>query len=1414
MNPYAVVEKSGNYLSQSFLLEIINSVSDPIFVKNRQHQWIFINNAFCQLAGYSSEELIGKSDYDFFSTEEADIFREKDELIFTSSVSSDSEGYFTEAEGKVYIVSIKKTLFNDESGNQFIISTIKKIKASENKQPKKEKLNSLALSVVKATSNLLNISDFDESFNATLAVLGSAADVEQVSMVAFNINKSTDNQLIKQHWGWSNSGIKTELDIFPRWHEMLSQGQIVVGSVNDFPDSEQEILNAANIGSILVIPIKAAENLWGYIRFDNCQKEHQWSDSELSILQATAENLGAAIFHHQLQEKFIKSNNFLQLVVDSIPQIIFWKDCNSVFLGCNQKLADIWGLSSVEEIAGKIDDDVSTSKEQSEWYRNWDKRVIESGLPELHIIENKQQTDGKQVWLDTNKIPLRDEEENVVGVLATIEDITERKQVEENLRKQEEFLRTIYDGVELGIVVYEVTENNTFHYFGINKAAELFSGYKSQQMIGKTPLEVLGEEYGGVIKKRNLDCVLKKQSVSLEEILKITDREIFLLTTLTPLLDEKGRVYRIISTSTDITAQKQAEETLRESEEKFHKLSTNVPGMLYKLKMYPDGSMSFPYVSPGSYDLLGIEAEKIQTESSLLISMIHREDYKTFEKSLNNSAETFEAFYWEGRLIKSEENIQWVKTESRPQKQLDGSIIWDGFLSDITHLKQTKQALQTAYKEMESLVLERTKELIWTNKALKAEIEERKNTEAVLKETEAKVQKLAANVPGMLYQFEVNPDGSMSFPYVSPGCYEISGLEADQIKANPNSLLSTAHPDDLKGFETSWAISTNNLQPWEHEGRIILASGKIKWVKSYSRPEKLENGTILWHGLILDITERKQAEKALLRSNAMLEAQQEAAIDGILVIDENQDILSCNQRFVELWQIPQSVIETGDEQQFLASMVDKFTNLGEFIHEVENLYNDAEKSFRDEIDLGDGRTFERYCAPVNSGQGEYFGRVWYFRDITERKEAEQSLLRTNSVLKAQQEASIDGILVVDEYRKSISYNQRFIDLWKIPDSVTETGQHEAVFASMLDKLENPEEFVSTLEYLFQHPDESRRNEIYLKEGKTLERYIASVMSFAGDNYGKIFYFRDITERKQAEAKLRQQTEELENALLQLQRTQVQLIQSEKMSSLGQLVAGIAHEINNPVNFIDANLTYAQEYFEDLLKLIKIYQNDSSDNSEAEEFIQEIEFVYLQEDLPNIMSSMKKGAKRIEDIVLSLRTFSRLDEAEFKTIDIHESIDSTLMFLQKSLEPKSERVAIVVTKDFNDLPLVECFAGKLNQVFLNIFNNAIDALEEAIKNEQFSKNEYPEIRILTKLIQQDIVQISIIDNGYGIPEENINKLFDPFFTTKPIGQGTGLGLSMSYQIIVEQHEGQLNCISTVGEGTEFQILIPVSCKINT
>ena len=312
------------------------------------------------------------------------------------------------------------------------------------------------------------------------------------------------------------------------------------------------------------------------------------------------------------------------------------------------------------------------------------------------------------------------------------------------------------------------------------------------------------------------------------------------------------------------------------------------------------------------------------------------------------------------------------------------------------------------------------------------------------------------------------------------------------------------------------------------------------------------------------------------------------------------------------------------------------------------------------------------------------------------------------------------------------------------------------------------------------------------------------------------------ERKQAESALkRSQTEirekaaELELTLAELRRNKAQLIQSEKMSSLGQLVAGIAHEINNPVNFIYGNVAHASDYIQELLRLLDLYQKHyPNPDPEIQAEAEAMELDFLIYDLPKLLSSMKVGAERIQKIVLSLRNFSRMDEAEVKPVNIHEGIDSTLLILQNRLKPKPNSSGIQVIKNYGNLPLVECYAGQLNQVFMNIITNAIDALEEKAnlsKHPELNAQEVSTIRIDTELSNSNWVIIKIADNGTGIPENIQWRLFDPFFTTKPVGSGTGLGLSISYQIVTETHGGQLQCNSCLGKGTEFLIQIPLSQK---
>ncbi|MDZ7962365.1 MAG: AAA family ATPase [Aulosira sp. DedQUE10] len=291
------------------------------------------------------------------------------------------------------------------------------------------------------------------------------------------------------------------------------------------------------------------------------------------------------------------------------------------------------------------------------------------------------------------------------------------------------------------------------------------------------------------------------------------------------------------------------------------------------------------------------------------------------------------------------------------------------------------------------------------------------------------------------------------------------------------------------------------------------------------------------------------------------------------------------------------------------------------------------------------------------------------------------------------------------------------------------------------------------------------------------------------------------------AQLNAQTQQLEAAFKNLQTAQSQLIQNEKMSALGQLVAGIAHEINNPISFIFGNLAPAKEYINDLIYVLQSYrQHYPNPTPQLQAQIADIELDFITLDLQKILQSMEIGAQRIRDIIISLRNFSRLDEAEIKAVDIHEGIDSTLMILQNLLQAKAERPEIVIIKKYGQIPVIECYAGQLNQVFFNLLMNAIDALDESSIQGQIT--DIPQIYIRTELCELDKIKVCIADNGIGISDSIKPYLFDPFFTTKQVGQGTGLGLSISYQIIVDKHQGKLECQSTPGEGAEFIITLSI------
>lgn len=436
----------------------------------------------------------------------------------------------------------------------------------------------------------------------------------------------------------------------------------------------------------------------------------------------------------------------------------------------------------------------------------------------------------------------------------------------------------------------------------------------------------------------------------------------------------------------------------------------------------------------------------------------------------------------------------------------------------------------------------------------------------------------------------------------------------------------------------------------------------------------------------------------------------------------------------------------------------------------------------------------------------------------DRRQAETALHQSEELFRTTFEQAAIGISFSTLSGRFTHFNQQWCEivgyeeeeLWELTTQDITHPDDAVLELELTEKLIAGEISDYSLEKRYIRPDRSivwvdlTASLIYSPSDEP--RYLISMMQNISDRK------QAEMERQRAEQQLQQKARDLETALRELQQTQTHLVQSEKMSSLGQLVAGVAHEINNPVNFIYGNLNYANDYIHDLLHLLQLYQEHCPIPPPAvQDVIAAIDLDFLIEDLPKLLVSMRVGAERIREIIASLRNFSRLDEAEFKTVDLHEGIDSTLMILQNRFKAQSSRPEIRLFKEYADLPPIQCYPGQLNQVFMNILTNAIDALEESLRlpDAPFATTgDIPSIWIRTRKVSPDHISISIQDNGLGIPPHTRDRLFDPFFTTKPVGKGTGLGMSISYQIITERHHGSLRCESELGQGAEFIITIPI------
>ncbi|GAB4282417.1 MAG: hypothetical protein Fur0025_11620 [Oscillatoriaceae cyanobacterium] len=738
------------------------------------------------------------------------------------------------------------------------------------------------------------------------------------------------------------------------------------------------------------------------------------------------------------------------------------------------------------------------------------------------------------------------------------------------------------------------------------------------------------------------------------------------------------------------------------------------------------------------------------------------------------------------------------------------------------------------------------------------EITARKLAEEALRESEQRYQTLARLSPVGIFQSDAQGNNT----YSSERWCEITGFT--QAEAMGQGWLKSLHPDDLEMIFNAWQQAIMNKTPFQCENRLLDRYGNSLWVLTQAIPELDDNGEVVGYvGTITDINDRKRAEQEAQRLLETLKEAQRIAHIGNWEFDAQTLTLTWSEEMFRIMGMePETTPPSYEEHLQIVHPDDRLF----YQRTLERAFT---RGTSYDIDLrllrpdGSVRWVNAKGEAIRNTAGKVVRLVGTAMDITERERTQQALRQSEAQLRSlftraqllnrlaaqiRQSLDLDAIL---QTAVTAIRNLLQIDLcvftwyrphaippsWEVyaeskrPDLPSIIGVYPIGEVNPLAQRVLNRELIRVDDAQTEPDPELRQCLLSLgyaaQLGLPFETNSGAIGTLSCIHFASARPWRDeevelltavqdqltiainqaelYQQSRTAAERATAKSEELEQTLRQLQRTQTQLIQAEKMSSLGQMVAGVAHEINNPVSFIYGNITHATEYVEQLLDLIDLYnQHYPQPAPDIQAAIEDLDLEFMREDFLKILDSMKSGANRISTIVKSLRTFSRLDEADIKEVDIHECLESTLLLLDNRIQSQNQPIHLI--KEYGTVPLYECYPSQLNQVFMNTINNAIDALE-SIKNDQTSREKI--IRITTEVIDGQKIAIHIADNGPGISPDVISRLFDPFFTTKPVGKGTGLGLSISYQIVVERHGGDLRCISAPGEGTEFIIELPLS-----
>ncbi len=1415
-------------------LSITNTLTVTL---DRQGRIVAFNQACEQSTGYSFREVRGRPIWELLLIpEEVEQFRTIFEHLLTgSSPEYQYNSYWVTKSGKRRQFTWSNSVFlNNKDEVEYIISTGTDITKHQPWAQELNQHNQRTQLLAKISLKIRQSLQLEDILQTTVTEVRNLLQADRV--LIYRLWPDGTGSGVTESVAPSCSSIlgqTFEAEVFPPdYHQLYASGRI--RAVEDIEEADVapclvEFLQQFEVKAKLVVPILLKEELWGLLVAHQCYRTRQWSSFEVELLKQLADQVSIALAQAQYQEHLEElvaqrtaeltrtlerleqevadrkrteealrqSEERWRSLVHNAPDIIFTCDREGKVLFINRTVP---GMTVEQAIGTSVYDYIPL--EHQETLRQSFEQVFLFGKP-VYYETVGMGANGTNCWYASRVGPLQHQGQ-VVAALVISTDITERKQAEALLHRREQEFRALVENSPDAIARFDRQLRHVY----VNPVVEQITGIPKQSFLGKTNQELgMPQELIAAWDEALLDVLTTGLERIVEYDFLTPSGPKSFQSRIVPEWAQDGTLEFLLGVTRDITQRKRAEDAIRKWANEEQALNQ----VLQSIRKSLDLETIFSTAVEEIGKLLSVDRAVIVQYLPDRKLWLNVADYRSSEEwpvalglEIPDEGNPIAA-----RLKRSE--VVLIEDASHCDDEINrefaqafpgawllvplhfGSSVWGSLSllvanrpyswqdSEVKLTLAVANNLAIAIQQAELLNQSRTATIKAQEQAakLEGEITERKRTEEALRSLykistarklsfDQRLQGLLALgrrrfglEMGALGQVENNLYRVVAAQVPLKSSVQIAqGLSWDLKQSYCHETLGAKEPIAFESAGTSYwcnhpAYISSRIEAYM--GMPVVVAGRVYGTLSFfslqARPYPFTAG-----------------DKELLKLmaqwvGAFLEHEQ-----------AGEELRQSEARFRDLAQKEALLNQLASQ---IRRSLDINTILETAVHEIRDLL---------QIDR---------C---------FF--LWY------RPNAEQAVWE-----------------VVTEARSSA-----FPSLMNYCVSVTTFGPlTERIFKKEITRIDNvrsltdPTErkFFFTIGYtaLLALPIHTTSGEIgvvscghstgprpWREEEVELLQAVADQLAIAIDQAELL------NQSRKAAVTAQEQATKLEQTLHELKQAQAQLVQSEKMSSLGQLVAGIAHEINNPINFIYGNLSHINTYAEDLLYLIQLYQNYYPQPApEIQLEIEDIDLDFIQLDLPKIVSSMKMGAERISQIVRNLRNFSRLDEAEMKWVDLHEGLDNTLLILSHRLKTKQQDVPdIQVIKDYGNLPSVQCYPGQLNQVFMNILTNAIDAIEEGYS--QYSaaklKKQPSRIWICTEaLIDCNQVIVMIGDNGPGMAREVHRRIFDPFFTTKPVGSGTGLGMSISYQIVVEKHKGQLECISALGQGTVMIISLPISQSVD-